>query len=100
MQLKLIIASVALSAVFAGPVLAQSSSPACSRTKALTSQTGGSSPTTSMAGSTSDGGMAGSGASSASIATGPVDKTGVNNPCVPGLSGHNTGAVPSGPSSP
>lgn len=100
MLFKRSIATLALAAALAGPALAQStnpdSNPACARTKATLSQapSSGSAATTSMSDTSSDAGATGSGASSASIGTGTMDKTGVNNPCVASTTGHGTGALP------
>ena len=93
---KCLSASVALTFAFAPPVLAQSSNPACRNTQAITAQSGGKSfEATSMAATTSDSGNRGTGASSASIGTGPTDKTGDYSPCLPGAGGHGaTGALP------
>jgi hypothetical protein len=106
MSLKLKIACVALSMAMAGPVFAQNASPVCNHTKDVMAHTPTSAPgtdtNTSMAGTSSDAGNTSTGASSASIGTGPVDKTGVNNPCVAGDAGHGAnGALPqTGPNTP
>jgi hypothetical protein len=101
MPFKLTSASLALALIFATPVFAQpeNSSPACNKTKAdmahSPSSTGQSA--NSMADTSSGSGMTGTGASSAAIGTGPTDKTGVMSPCVPGVAGHTTGALPNSP---
>ncbi len=92
---KFSIAPLVFAVLIAGPAFAQTNpNPACARTGALASQSSGSGSTTSMADTSSGAGNAGSGASSASIATGPFDKTGVNNPCVTSTTGRSTGALP------
>ena len=89
-------ASVAIGMTLCASAFAQSApnaNPACGHTAALASQNPGS-PTT-MADTSSDSGVAGSGASSASMGTGPTDKTGMMSPCVPGTAGNTaTGALP------
>ncbi len=94
-------AAVAIGMAFSASAFAQSmamspdASPACQHTAAMASQNPSSA--SMMAGTTSDAGNTGSGASSASIATGPVDKTGVMSPCTPGTTGVTKGALPSSP---
>ena len=97
MNVKMIGASLALAAAFAGPVMAQNASPACNTTNAAIAHSPSGVPdsTNSMADTSSGSAKTGSGASSAAIGTGPTDKTGVNSPCVPGMGGQGaTGALP------
>ena len=79
---KFLTATVALTLAATTPVFAQTSNPTCTTTKAINAQSGNTpSSKTTMADTSSDSGNTGAGASSASIGTGPVDKTGVNSPC-------------------
>jgi hypothetical protein len=96
MSRLLFTASLAFSLACAGGAFAaQTSTTACGSTQAKAAQAPPGSTTTSMADTSSDMGSAGSGASSASIATGPTDKVGVMTPCAPGTTGQaQSGAVP------
>lgn len=107
MPFKLTSVSLALAVALAGPAFAQSSnpdsSPACNKTEAdmTHSPSSAGQSANSMADTSSGSGMTGTGASSAAIGTGPTDKTGVMSPCVPGMAGHTTGALPnSAPNTP
>ncbi len=100
MTFKLISASLVLAAAFAGPVMAQNSSPVCNQTNATIAHSPSGVPdsTTSMAGTSSDSAKTSTGASSAAIGTGPTDKTGVNSPCTAGMGAQGgTGALPNSP---
>lgn len=82
-----------------GPAFAQSVNPACAKTQALKSKSAEPSAQT-MAGTSSGMGNAGAGASSAAIATGPTDKTGMFSPCTPSTTAQGaTGATPTTPGS-
>jgi hypothetical protein len=96
MSFKLLTSALAFTLAFSGAALAQNSSPDCAQTKALKAQSSPmSSSATSMAATSSDQGKMGPGASSDAMGTGKTDKTGVNNPCVPGTTGNGaTGALP------
>ena len=92
---KFLSASLAVAMALAGPACSQNSSPACNHTKAVMNHAQGPDSTTSMANTSSDGGMTSTGASSAAIGTGPTDKMGVNNPCVTAGAAHGaSGALP------
>lgn len=92
----LMAATLGLGMVCSGMALAQSSmtAPNNSSTNAVNPST---TTQPGMAATSSDSGKLGTGASSAAIATGPTDKTGVMSPEAPAADGKSTGANPNSP---
>jgi hypothetical protein len=88
-------ATLGLGMMWSGMALAQSSmtAPDNSSTNAVNP----SATQPGMAATSSDSGKLGTGASSAAIATGPTDKTGVMSPQAPAADGKSTGANPNSP---
>jgi hypothetical protein len=99
MSRVLMAATLGLGMICSGMALAQSSmtAPDNSSTNAVNPSATQPANQPGMAATSSDSGKLGTGASSAAIATGPTDKTGVMSPQAPAADGKSTGANPNSP---